>query len=199
MIFATESKAACTGPLGDGYDDCVAFQLTDAPRFSATSICDYREAIGMTSSWDSGAGVLTITIDPNAGDGVPAVRHPLHDGVVEAVCEPSKPHFIPWHNASTRYEYFKWNNRQTNFDYTSGTGVFRRLLITADSARIENLYFSSGGSYVDDDDVSKSDTPPFGVGRDSRYGVCGSGRAERGTVQPLYPKTFVGSAPNCFQ
>lgn len=74
MIFITDSKAACTGPLGDGYDDCVAFELTDAPRFSASSICDYREAIGMTSSWDSVNGVLTISIDPNTGDGIPAVR-----------------------------------------------------------------------------------------------------------------------------
>lgn len=318
MIFATESWADCTGPLGEGYDDCVAFGLNDAPRFSASAICDYREAIGMTSSWDSVAGMLTITIDPNTGDGIPAVRHPLHDGewatlkdyldafyglalgegcidevniprpdkcnpfpfrfiitdtptwidskgispyqdlnpfwgalaspdgiiniqdtgiydlisallnqcdtksasaggdtfevkqcsyhtvaeqveVIEGVCEPNKPHFIPWHNASTRYEYFKWNTLQTNFDYTSGSGVFRRLLIKADEAQIGNDYFGATGSYVDNDVESKSETPPFGVGRDDRHGVCGSGRVRKGDPAPVYPKTFAGSAPNCFR
>lgn len=318
MIFSAESHAACTGPLLDGYDDCVAFALTDAPRFSVSSICDYRKAIGMTSSWDSVNEVLTIAIDPNTGFGIPAVRHPLHDGewatlsdymdafydlalgtgcsdevemkrpdicdpfplkfvitdrpvwidssgisahqdlnafwgalssddgiiniydtgvfdllnainnqcdtksttyngntfevkqcsyyqaseqieVVESLCESSRPHLIPWHHASTRFEYFKWNNLQTNFDYTSGTGVYRRLLIKADVARIQNDYYNVSAVYVDDDDVSKSDTPPFGVGRDGRHGVCGAGRVERIPFQPLYLWTFVGTAPNCFR
>jgi hypothetical protein len=118
--------------------------------------------------------------------------------VVEAVCERSKPHFIPWHHASTRFEYFKWNSLQTNFDYTSGTGVYRRLLVTADSARIQNGYFDLLGSYVDGDILTKSNTPPFGVGMDERYGVCGEGRAQKGLVDPLNLQTFVGSAPNCF-
>ncbi|QED27919.1 hypothetical protein FRD01_11860 [Microvenator marinus] len=79
MTFAAESEAVCTAALNAGYDDCVTFQLTDAPQFSATTICDYRE-IGMTSSWDATAQLLTITIDPNNGDGIPAVRHPVNDG-----------------------------------------------------------------------------------------------------------------------
>lgn len=81
VALSTEAFADCTGPLNAGYDDCVAFEIGDVPQFDGSNWCDYRDALGISNSYDSNSGMHTVVVDPAAGDGVPAVRRPTHEGL----------------------------------------------------------------------------------------------------------------------